>query len=127
MFDSLKSMGAVANLLKNKDQIAAAGQRVQERMEALRVTGESGGGAVRAIVTGKMRVESIHIEPAAAQGFAADEDSRLMAQALITHAVNDGLIKAQEAAQAAIATEAEALGVPEIADKLQGGLGGLLT
>ena len=127
MFDSFKSMGAVASLLKNKDQIAAAGKRVQERMEALRVTGEAGGGAVRATITGKMRVESIHIEPAAARGFAADEESRLMAQALITHAVNDGLIKAQEAMQAAIAAEADALGVPELADKLQGGLGGLLT
>ena len=127
MFDSFKSMGAVANLLKNKDQIAAAGQRVQERMETLRVTGEAGGGAVRATITGKMRVESIHIEPATAQGFAADEESRLMAQALITHAVNDGLIKAQEAMQSTIAAEADALGVPELADKLQGGLGGLLT
>jgi len=127
MFDSLKSMGAIANLLKNKDELANAGKRVQERMEALRVTGEAGGGAVRVVATGKMRVESIHIEPAAAAGFAADEDSRLMAQALITHAVNDALIKAQEQAQVAIASEAEALGVPEIADKLQGGLGGLLT
>ncbi len=127
MFDSLKSMGAIAGLLKNKDELAAAGKRVQERMEALRVTGEAGGGAVRAVVTGKMRVESIRIEPAAAKGFGADDETRHMAESLIVHAVNDGLIKAQEAAQAAIASEAEALGVPEIADKLQGGLGGLLT
>lgn len=123
MFDSLKSMGAMASLLKNKDQLAAAGKRIQDRMESLRVTGEAGGGAVRAVATGKMRIESIHIEPAAAAGFGADEQSRLMAQALITHAVNDALAKAQDAAQAAIATEAEALGVPELADKL----GGLLS
>ncbi len=120
MFDSFKSMGAIANLLKNKDELAAAGKRVQERMEALRVTGEAGGGAVRAVVTGKMRVESIRIEPAAASGFGADDESRNMAEALIVHAVNDGLIKAQEAAQRAIAAEAEALGVPEIGDKLAG-------
>ncbi len=123
MFDSLKSMGAVANLLKNKEQLVEAGQRVQEKLESLRVEGEAGGGAVRATVTGKMKVVSIDMGGAVTSGLGADEASRVMAQDLIVAAINDAMTKAQLAAQEAIADEARDLGVPELADKL----GGLLS
>ncbi len=123
MFDSLKSMGAVANLLKNKEQLVEAGKRVQDKLEALRVEGEAGGGAVRATLTGKMKVVSIDMGGAVTSGLGADDASRAMAQDLIVEAVNDAMTKAQHAAQDAIAEEARALGVPELADKL----GGLLA
>ena len=103
MFDSLKSMGAVASLLKDKEQLVEAGRRVQEKLEALRVTGESGSGAVRATVTGKMRVVSIEMGPAVTSGLGADEASRAMAQNLIAAAVNDAMEHAQRAARDAIA------------------------
>jgi len=116
-------MGAVASLLKNKEQVVEAGRRVQARLEALRVTGQAGGGAVRATATGKMRVVSIEMGAGVAAGLGADERSRAMAQDLIAAAVNDAMEQAQRAAQDAIAEEARNLGVPELAEKL----GGLLA
>ncbi|MEZ6241925.1 MAG: YbaB/EbfC family nucleoid-associated protein [Phycisphaerales bacterium] len=116
-------MGAVASLLKNKEQLVEAGQRIQDRLEAMRVTGESGGGAVRATVTGKFGVVSIEMGGAVTSGLGADDQSREMAQALIVEAVNDAIERAKRATQELIAEEARNLGVPELADKL----GGLLT
>ena len=34
MFDQLKAMQSVASLLKNKDQLAAAGERIKARTDA---------------------------------------------------------------------------------------------
>lgn len=121
MFDNLKAMGAVAGLLKNQDKLKAAMERVKRTLADTRLTGESGGGAVRAIVTGDLRVLSIEVGPALAAGLAADS-SRRMAETLITDAVNDGLRKAQAEAGRLVSAEAKELGLPD----LPGGLSGLL-
>ena len=67
MFGSLKSMGAVASLLQNKDKLEAVGTRVKQRVDELRVEGSSGQGAVRATVTGTMAMVGLHLEPALAK------------------------------------------------------------
>lgn len=116
MFD-FKSMGAIAGLMKNKDQIEAAAQRVKERIEVMRVEGSAGGGAVRAIITGKMRVESIDVDPSVGAGFGAhpgsNEDAKRMAQDLIAQAVNDGLQSAQDEIARLIQAELQDLGIDE--------------
>ncbi len=117
MFDNLKAMGAVAGLLKNQDKLKSAMERVRRTLADTRLTGESGGGAVRAIVTGDLRILSIEVGPALATGLAADS-SRRMAETLITEAVNDGLRKAGRL----VSAEARELGLPD----LPGGLSGLL-
>lgn len=121
MFDNLKAMGAVAGLLKNQDKLKASMERVKRSLGDMRLTGESGSGAVRATVTGDLRVVSIEVGPALIAGLASDS-SRSMAEALVAEAVNDGLRKAQAAAREAISAEARALGLPE----LPAALGGLL-
>ena len=121
MFDNLKAMGAVAGLLKNQDKLRAAMERVRRELAGMRLTGEAGGGAARAIVTGDMRVLSIEVGPAMAAGLASDS-SRRMAEVLIAEAVNDGLAKARAAAAETMSAEARELGLPD----LPAGLGGLL-
>ena len=51
MFDKLKAMGAVANLMKNQEGLKVAAARVREKMENTRVNGEAGSGAARAVVS----------------------------------------------------------------------------
>lgn len=123
MFDQLKAMQSVASLLKNKDQLAAAGERIKARTDALRVTGEAGGGACRATVTGRMTVVDLTLDPALLSGMAVDEKTRELATNLIKDAVNDALEKAQEQVKSMIAKEAEALGLPGVSDQLSGLLG----
>ncbi|MEL6328376.1 MAG: YbaB/EbfC family nucleoid-associated protein [Planctomycetota bacterium] len=125
MFDQFKQLGAVAGLLKNQDQLRETAERVKEELHALRLEGESGGGAVRVTVNGRLDVLAVELQPALASGMTGEAE-RERAQLLIVEATNAALLKAQEAAKKAIAREAEALGIPGIADKLGGGLGGLL-
>ncbi|GAB4384351.1 MAG: hypothetical protein Kow0022_06680 [Phycisphaerales bacterium] len=119
MFDQFKMMGAVAGLLKNREQIKAAGERVQRRLEAMRIEGESEGGLARAVVSGKMEVLSIDIAPALASGLGSgDEQNRAMAAGLIAGAVNQALRKAQAAVAEAIDEEGERLGLPGLGEQL---------
>lgn len=122
MFDQLKMAGALAGLLKNKEGLKAAGERIRTRLKEVRAGGASGGGAVRATATGELRIESIQIEPALAAGL-ADPASRAYAEQLIAEAVNNALDQAKAVAQREAAKEAEALGLPGM-DGLAGMLGG---
>lgn len=122
MFDSLKAAGALAGLMKNKEALKAAGERIRVRLSELRAGGGSGGGAVRATVTGDMKIVSVTLEPAVCAGLASgDAAQREMVQSLIAEAVNNAMDIAKAMAQREIAKEAEALGLPNMP-----GLEGLL-
>ncbi len=123
--NNFKMMGVLAGLMKNKDGLRDAGERIQEKAAGLRSIGQAGGGAVRAEVDGKMTVLSIEIEPALASGLAADDGSRAMAQDLIVEAVNDAMAKSQMAMRDVVVQEAKDLGLPELPAEL-GDLGRLL-
>lgn len=120
MFDKLKAMGALAGLMKNREGLKQAGDRVKAKMERTRCTGEAGGGAARAVVTGKMEVVEIQLAPALVNGMAADDRTRELAGTLIAQAVNMALREAQQKLQEAVQAEAEALGLGDL-----GGMGGL--
>ena len=122
MFDSLKTAGALAGLLKNKDALKQAGERIKAKLADLRVQGGSGGGAVRATVSGDLRLISLHLDPPVLMGLSSgDERSREMIEGMICEAVNNANDLAKAAAQREISREAEALGLPAMP-----GLGGLL-
>jgi DNA-binding YbaB/EbfC family protein len=116
MIDQFKMMGALAGLLKDKEKVKETADRVRATLEATRVEGSAGGGAVRVTVTGSARVESVRVDPALGAGF-ADDESRGLAEALVCEAVNDGLRRAREAAQAVMEAEAQEMG---LADMLPG-------
>lgn len=124
MFDSLKAAGALAGLMKNKEALKASGERIKVRLGELRAAGGSGGGAVRATVTGDMKLISVTLEPAVCMGLASGSDqAREQVQQLIVEAVNNASDIAKVMAQREIAKEAEALGLPNMPG-LEGLLGG---
>lgn len=120
MFDKLKAVQAIGSLMKNKEQLAETGERVKAQMESLRVEGEAGSGACRAIVNGKMKIIELTLEPALLAGMAVDEKTRELATALIKDAINDATKKAQDRVQTIIAKEAEELGLGDLAPQLSG-------
>jgi DNA-binding protein YbaB len=111
MFDKLKAMGAVANLMKNQEGLKIAAARVREKMENTRVNGEAGSGAARAVVTGTLKVISVELSPALVGGMNADERTRQLASGLIAEAVNDAMKHAQLKIKEAIEVEAKAMGL----------------
>ena len=81
---------------------------IQTELESAKIEGSSGGGAVKATVTGKMRVESITIDPEV-----ISEDVDLL-QDLVTTAVNEALDKAQEMASTRMGAATGGLNIPGI-------------
>ena len=67
--------------------------KMQEELENATVEATSGGGVVKAVVSGKMKLESLTIDPEV-----ASPDDVDMLQDLVLAAVNEALDKAQEEA-----------------------------
>ena len=55
------------NMMKQAQKQLAQLQKIQEELETLTVEGTAGGGAVKVTMTGKQVVESVVIEPEAAE------------------------------------------------------------
>lgn len=120
MFDKLKTMQALGSLMKNKEQLAEAGERIKGKVETMRVEGEAGGGACRAVVSGKMKLIDLTLDPALLAGMAIDEKTRDLATSLIKDAINDATQRAQQQVQDLISREAEELGLGDIGGQLGG-------
>ena len=80
-------------------------QKIQEELESLTVEGSAGGGAVRVVMTGTQIVESVTIEPEAA------EEVDLL-QDMVLAAVNDASSKAQELAAQKMSVVTGGMNIP---------------
>lgn len=125
MLDQMKMLGALSGLLKNRDKLAGAGDRIKAKLSAVKVTGESTGGGVKAIVSGALVVQKIDLSPQVVQQINAGGVTRDGATQLICEAVNDAIAAAQVEIKKAVDEEAKTLGLegglPDMA-----GLGNLL-
>ena len=80
-------------------------RKIQEELEGLTVEGSAGGGAVKVVMTGKQIVESVTIEPEAA------EEVDLL-QDMVLAAVNDASSKAQELAAQKMSVVTGGMNIP---------------
>ncbi|MBS19456.1 MAG: YbaB/EbfC family nucleoid-associated protein, partial [Chloroflexi bacterium] len=81
------------NMMKQAQQLQKQMMKLQEEIEASTVEHSTGGGAVKVIVTGKMIVQSIEINPEV-----IDPEETEMLEDLIQSAINGAIEKAQELA-----------------------------
>ena len=93
------------NMMRQAQKLQAQLQKVQEELEEMTVEGSSGGGVVKVTVTGKQTVESVFIDPEAA------EDIDLL-QDLVAAAVNDAFAKTQEIAAKKMGAVTGGLNIP---------------
>ena len=100
----------MGNLQRMAMQMQQEMERVKAELAEAKVDGSSGGGVVRAVVTGDQQVVSIAIDASA-----VDPDDVEMLQDLVTAAVNDALDASRRMAE-------QKMG----AMQSLGGLGGLL-
>ncbi|MDP6102428.1 MAG: YbaB/EbfC family nucleoid-associated protein [Dehalococcoidia bacterium] len=87
------------NMLRQAQQLQARLAKAQEEMESAVVEATAGGGVVKVIVTGKLKIQSIEISPEAVN----TEDVEML-QDLVMAATNEALDKAQELAQNSLNT-----------------------
>lgn len=81
----------ISKLFQQAHKLQEQFKQMQEDAASKTVEAESGGGMVRVVADGSMRIRSIDIDPS----LLASND-RAMLQDLVTVAVNDGLRKAHE-------------------------------
>ena len=94
-------------MLKQAQELQKNMMKMQEELETATVEATSGGGAVKVVVSGKMQVESLEIDPEA-----VSPDDVEMLQDMVLTAVNDGLDKAQELAQSRMSSLTGGLNIP---------------
>lgn len=114
MFDQFKNLGQLSSMLRNAGQLREQMQQVQEQLKTMKASAETGGGAVKATVTGAMRLTSLDLDPAmlAALVDTSNEADRQMAKDLIVGAINAALEKAQRLAAEEMSRRAQELGLP---------------
>ena len=93
------------NMMRQAQRLQAQLQKVQQELEEMTVEGSAGGGVVKVTVTGKQTVESVFIDPEAA------EDVDLL-QDLVAAAVNDAFAKTQEIAAKKMGAVTGGLNIP---------------
>ncbi len=94
-------------MLRQAQQLQQRMMKVQEELESATVETTAGGGVVRVVVTGKLKLESIEIDPEV-----VTPDDVGMLQDLVLAAVNDGLEKAQEMAASRMSELTGGLNIP---------------
>lgn len=94
-------------MMRQAQQLQARLAKAQEEIEAQRVEASAGGGAVKAVATGKQTIESIVIDPGA-----VDPGDVELLQDMILAAVNEALAKSQEMANEKIGALTGGLKIP---------------
>jgi DNA-binding YbaB/EbfC family protein len=104
----------IQNMLKQAQEVMAAQQEAQEALKEQKVEASAGGGMVKVVVSGDLKLESLTIDPDA-----VDPEDVEMLQDTVLAAVNEALRSAQELAASKMGDVTGGLGGPG------GGLGGL--
>jgi DNA-binding YbaB/EbfC family protein len=97
----------MGNLAKMAQQMQADMGRAQQELDELRVEGTAGGGVVKAVVSGKMDIISVGIDPEV-----VDPDDLEDLQDLVVAAVADAQTNAKAAADEKMNSIAGGMGLP---------------
>lgn len=95
------------NLAKMAQQMQSDMARAEVELQALRIEGSAGGGAVTAVVSGKQELLSVTIDPGV-----VDPDDVEMLQDLVLAAVGDALSQAKRTAEERLGRVTGGLKIP---------------
>jgi len=95
------------NMMRQAQQLQKQMAKMQEEIENTKIENSVGGGVVKVVVTGKMIVESIEIDPEV-----VDAQDVEMLQDLVQTAINGAIEKAQELASTKMGALTGGLNIP---------------
>ena len=93
------------NMLRQAQQLQARLAKAQEELDNAVVEATSGGGVVKVVITGKLKIQSVEISPDVA-------DDIEMLQDLVMAATNEAIDKAQDLAQKSFSSIAGGMNIP---------------
>ncbi len=94
-------------MMRQAQQLQRRMEELQAELESATVEATAGGGVVSVVVTGKMTIESITIDPEV-----VSPDDVDILEDLVTAAINEGLAKAQEMANSKMSELTGGLNIP---------------
>ncbi|CUK04234.1 YbaB/EbfC family nucleoid-associated protein [Shimia thalassica] len=107
MLKGLGQLGDMAKMMKQAQEAQAKMAQMQEDLNNVTVTGESGAGLVKATATAKGELKALDIDPSIFNG-----DDKEVVEDLILAAIKDAQTKAAERAQEEMQKIAGDLGLP---------------
>ncbi len=107
MFKGLGGLGDMGKMMKAAQEMQTKMAELQENLNAMTVTGESGAGLVRATATAKGELTALEIDPSI-----FNPDEKEVVEDLILAAIKDAQAKAAEKSQSEMAKLTEGLGLP---------------
>lgn len=107
MLKGLGGLGDMAKMMKQAQEMQGKMEQMQEDLNDIMVTGESGAGLVKATATAKGELKGLDIDPSIFNG-----DDKEVVEDLILAAIKDAQSKAQERTQEEMSKMAEGLGLP---------------
>lgn len=107
MLKGLGNLGDMAKMMKKAKEMQGKVAEMQEELEAITVTGESGAGLVRATATAKGVLTSLEIDPSILV-----PDEKEVVEDLILAAIKDAQQKASAKSKEEMAKLTEGLGLP---------------
>ncbi|MGD1275837.1 MAG: YbaB/EbfC family nucleoid-associated protein [Tepidisphaeraceae bacterium] len=107
MFDALKNLGSLADLLKQSRQIQEKLGALQEELSRKQVSADAGGGMVEATVNGKLELVKLRIDKTK-----IDPSDTEMLEDVITAAISAAQAKAAELMRQEMQKAAGDLGIP---------------
>ena len=99
--------GGMGGLMAQAQKMQAKIAKVQEEIAAMEVAGESGGGAVKVVITGKHECKSVVIDPSV-----VDPEDVEMLQDMIMAAVNEAVRGVNELANKQMGAITGGLNIP---------------
>lgn len=107
MFKGLGDMGDLSKMMEAAQEMQAKMTEMQDGLARLTVTGEAGGGLVKATATAKGELTALEIDPSI---FVASEKE--VVEDLILAAIKDAQRRANDKAQAEMARLTRDMGLP---------------
>ncbi len=98
--------GGIGNLMKQAQKMQEDMQKAQEELANLEVTGQSGGGMVSVIMTGRHDVKRVSIDPSLMK------DDKDMLEDLFAAAVNDAVRQVEKRSQERMAGMTSGMSLP---------------
>ena len=87
--------GGLGNIMKQAQAMQDNMKKAQDELAAIEVSGESGGGMVKLVMTCRYDVKNVVIDPAVM----SDAEDREMLEDLIAAAINDAVKKVEKTTQ----------------------------
>ncbi|MEX0318211.1 MULTISPECIES: YbaB/EbfC family nucleoid-associated protein [unclassified Ruegeria] len=108
MLKGLGGLGDMAKMMKSAQELQTKMTQMQDDLNDILVTGESGAGLVKATASAKGELKGLDIDPSIFNG-----DDKEVVEDLILAAIKDAQAKAAERSQDEMAKLTESMGLPK--------------